>query len=100
MINLNGDIVNNRDAEPMFDKKFVDFKSEIPAPFKVERLNFNPIRCQGDFEHDRNEKPIILENAQGVFDDKQGNLINQKGWRVDDSDNLIDNYGHKKLDKA
>ena len=32
--------------------------------------------------------------------DKRGNPVNDQGWRVDDDDNLIDNNGHKKLDKA
>jgi len=45
MVNLNGDVVNNRDAEIMFEKKMIDYKGELPSPFKVERFNFNPIRC-------------------------------------------------------
>ena len=98
MINLNGDIVNNRDAEIMFEKKMVDYKNEMPSPFKVERFNFNPIKCRGDFDHDRSGRPMILGDAKGVFDDKRGNLVTQKGWRIDNKDNLIDNYGHKKFD--
>ena len=91
MINLNTDVVNNRDAEIMFEKKTIDFKNELPAPFKVERFNFNPIRCRGHFDHNRSTTPIILGDPNGNYEDKRGNLVTRKGWRIDDKDNLVDN---------
>jgi hypothetical protein len=43
----------------MFDKKDLDEKGEIPAPFCVEKHNFNPHLCRGSFEYDKNGKPKI-----------------------------------------
>jgi hypothetical protein len=36
----------------------------------------------------------------GKFVDNRGSNVNQKGYRVDDDGNMIDNYDRKKLDKA
>jgi hypothetical protein len=41
---------------------------------------------------------MISGDAQGVFEDKRGNPVTEQGWRVDNKDNLIDNYGHKRFD--
>ena len=56
----------------MFAKDVLDNKDEIPAPFKVERFNFNPIRSLGDFDHDKKGKPNILNDGD-IRVDKRGN---------------------------
>ena len=38
----------------MFDKKELDERGEIPAPFNVEKYNFNPHLSRGDFDYDKN----------------------------------------------
>lgn len=60
-----GDIINNLDGKKMFDKKDVDEKGEVPAPFNVEKHNFNPHLTRGDFDYDRNGKPIVKKSASG-----------------------------------
>jgi hypothetical protein len=57
-----GDIVNNLNGDKMFDKKELDERGEIPAPFNVEKYNFNPHLSRGDFDYDKNGKPIVLKN--------------------------------------
>jgi hypothetical protein len=37
-----GDIINNFNQEKMFDITDVDDRGEVPAPFNVEKHNFNP----------------------------------------------------------
>ena len=37
-----GDVINNLNGDKMFDKKDLDEKGELPAPFNVEKHNFNP----------------------------------------------------------
>ena len=59
----------------MFKKAELDDRGEVPAPFNVEKHNFNPHRVRGDFEHDRNGKPIIAQNDKGNFVDKKGKKI-------------------------
>ncbi len=57
-----GDIINNMNGKKMFDKKDLDEKGEIPAPFNIEKHNFNPHNCRGTFDYDQNNKQIILKN--------------------------------------
>jgi hypothetical protein len=49
----------------MFDKKDIDEKGEGPAPFNLEKHNFNPHQTRGDFDYDRNGKPVVKNNANG-----------------------------------
>jgi hypothetical protein len=37
-----GDVINNLNGKKMFDKKDLDERGEVPAPFNVEKHNFNP----------------------------------------------------------
>ena len=84
----------------MFDKKDLDEKGEIPAPFCVEKHNFNPHLCRGSFEYDKNGKPKILKDKSGNYHDKYGDRVSSRGYRIDSSGNLIDNYKRKKFDKT
>jgi len=88
-------------GKKMFDKKDLDEKGEIPAPFNVEKHNFNPHYCRGNFDYDQNGKPIILKNQRtGNYVDKYGDRVSSRGYRIDASGNLIDNYKRKKFDKS
>jgi hypothetical protein len=83
----------------MFDKKDLGEHGEVPAPFDVENHNFNPHFTSGDFDYDKNGKPIVKKGSMaGKFIDKRGSNVSQKGYRVDDDGNLIDNFDRKKLD--
>ena len=44
LTNPQGGIINNKNNGEMFDKQQIDDAGEIPAPFKTERFNFNPIK--------------------------------------------------------
>mmetsp|Transcript_47785 Transcript_47785/g.64798 ORF Transcript_47785/g.64798 Transcript_47785/m.64798 type:complete len:286 (-) Transcript_47785:1639-2496(-) len=82
----------------MFDADDIDERGEIPAPFCVEKHNFNPHDLQGNFDHDENGKPIILKNSRGDLVDKKGRRVNKKGWLVYNA-NLVDRHGRKKFDR-
>ena len=43
----------------MFEYKELDERGEIPAPFCVEKYNFNPFGMRGNFDYDRSGKPVI-----------------------------------------
>jgi hypothetical protein len=84
----------------MFEQDEVDERGEIPAPFCVERYNFNPFKLRGDFALDRNTKqPLILKDKKGALVDKLGRNVNKRGWLVDKQGNVIDFLGVKKFDK-
>lgn len=95
-----GDVVNNMNGEKMFAAKDLDEKGEVPAPFNVEKHNFNPHLIRGDFDFDRNGKPVILKDKSGAFVDKRGNRVSSRGYRIDQGGNILDNYNRKKFDKA
>lgn len=57
-----GNVINNLNGDTMFRKNELDDKGEVPAPFNVEKHNFNPHLVRGDFDFDRNGKPIIQKN--------------------------------------
>jgi len=79
-----GDVVNNLDGGKMFDKKELDDRGEVPAPFNVEKHNFNPHQTRGDFDYDKNGKPIIKKDpSTGAFVDKRGSRVSSRGYRVD-----------------
>jgi hypothetical protein len=96
-----GDVVNNLNGKKMFDKKDLDERGEVPAPFNVEKHNFNPHLTRGDFDYDRNGKPIVKKGSTpNSFIDKRGSNVSQRGYRVDDDSNMIDNFDRKKFDNA
>lgn len=66
-----GDVINNLNKEKMFDKEDLDDKGEVPAPFNIEKHNFNPHEVRGDFSYDRNEKPVISQDKNGAHTDKR-----------------------------
>lgn len=43
----------------MFDNEDMDERGEIPAPFCVEKHNFNPHNIRGDFDFDSQGNPIL-----------------------------------------
>lgn len=54
-----GDVINNFNQKSMFPKKDIDERGELPAPFNIEKYNFNPHKVRGNFDYDRNGNPKI-----------------------------------------
>jgi hypothetical protein len=38
----------------------MDSRGEVPAPFCIEKYNFNPHQIYGDFDFDENGKPNLM----------------------------------------
>lgn len=57
----------------MFAKHDLDDRGELPAPFNVEKHNFNPHEVRGDFDFDRNGKARVLKTAEGAGDGSNQN---------------------------
>lgn len=45
-----GDVVDNLNKKKMFDRLDLDQNGELPAPFNLEKNNFNPHNIRGDVE--------------------------------------------------
>jgi hypothetical protein len=94
-----GDVINNLTQEKMFDAKELDERGELPAPFNVEKHNFNPHEVRGDFGYDRNGKAVIGKEGAD-FKDKRGSHVSSRGYRVDSAGNMLDHRGRRAFDKA
>ena len=68
-----GGVINNLNNQQMFDKHDLDDRGELPAPFNVEKHNFNPHEVRGDFDFDRNGKARVLKTAEGAGDGSNQN---------------------------
>ena len=94
-----GDVINDLNGEKMFGSKELDDRGELPAPFNVEKHNFNPHAVRGDFGFDRNGKAIISKDGSGGFKDKRGTAVSSRGYRIGSNGDMLDNHGRKKFDK-
>ena len=46
----------------MGQTKEMEFLGELPMPYRLERHNFNPHKCMGNFDYNENNKPIFYKN--------------------------------------
>ena len=72
---------------------------ELPLPQRLERHNFNPHSCMGNFDYDEHENPLFFEDKAGQRIDKNLRRVNGAGWLVDEEGNIIDNQGQIKFVK-
>ena len=49
----------------MFPASALDSNGDLPAPFKVESNNFNPIKSLGDFDNDRDGELLVEPAGNG-----------------------------------
>ena len=71
---------------------------ELPLPFRLERHNFNPHECLGNFDY-KNGRERILKDEYGNRMDKNFRRVNAAGWLVDEEGNVVDNLGRIRLVK-
>jgi hypothetical protein len=63
----------------------------IDCPPVVGNRNFNENDILGDFERDTRGNIILLEGKDGEIIDKNGSLVNEKGYLIDgESGNVIE----------
>lgn len=83
----------------MFPAADMDERGEIPAPYCLEKHNFNPHRLMGDFDY-KDGKPILMKTQQGFYVDKRARRVNQHGWfTVAGQGHVVDKDGRKKFDR-
>jgi hypothetical protein len=93
------DVIENMTGQPMFRSGEMDERGEVPAPFCIEKFNFNPHQIMGDFDYS-DGKPILMKTSQGFYIDKKARRVNKHGWYMLPSQgHIVDKEGRKKLDK-
>lgn len=73
------DVIENMTGQPMFRGDEMDERGEVPAPFCIEKHNFNPHQIMGDFDY-KDGKPVLMKTSQGFYIDKRARRVNQHGW--------------------
>ena len=100
-----GDILENHTKQKLFGAADVDDKGEVPAPFCVEKFNFNPHELIGDIEFQYDQStgraiPQLLQTRQGFYVDKRGRRVNRFGWLMQGGNgHIVDKLGRKKFDR-
>lgn len=72
---------------------------ELPLPYRLEKHNFSPHQCLGNFDYDERDKPIILKDRDGHRIDKNLKRVNAAGWLIDKDDNIINRHGETQFCK-
>jgi hypothetical protein len=74
-----------------FSEKELDERGEIPLPYSWDRYNFNPFDVIGNLKTDpKTGSPARPEHRKGEpITDKNGFLVNNKGYLIDQSGNVI-----------
>ena len=99
-MNEKGDVIDAKASLVMFAKSRLDTDGEIPSPHREERFNFNPHDITGNFEKDRNGKPVLKRGSNGDLYDRDGNKCNPHGLRVNNRGDIINKYNRKTFDKS
>ena len=76
-----------------------------PSPFECppnpENRNFNENDILGSFDRDERGNLVLLENSKGQIVDKNGNLVNERGFLIDKvSGDVVDKDKRKSMFKA
>lgn len=72
LMDQSGNILDNHRKRKMFDKTDMDDRGEVPAPYCVEKHNFNPHDIMGDLDfqedlsHDANSKNKGKPGSKGA----------------------------------
>ena len=83
----------------MFELSSLDERGEIPVPFCVEKHNFNPFSLKGEFDLDKQGRLMVVKNKNGELVDKKGLRVNKRGWLIDNNGSVCDRGLKKKFDK-
>jgi hypothetical protein len=95
LIDALGNVID-KDGKKIFDKKHLK-NGEIPKILPFTKFNIKNV--MGDFEMDPLGTPILDKNKQGQLIDRDGRRVNERGYLIDPYGNVIDKYGKPMFDK-
>lgn len=79
LIDENDNIIDNK-GNRIFDKKHLK-NGEIPKIMPFTKFNIKNI--EGNFERDPLSNPMLSKNDKGQLIDRNGRLVNEKGYLID-----------------
>lgn len=65
LMDQSGNILDNHRKRKMFDKNDMDDRGEVPAPYCVEKHNFNPHDIMGDLDFQEDLSHDATSKAKG-----------------------------------
>lgn len=79
LIDENGNIID-KERKKLFEKKYLK-NGEFPKIFPFTKFNIKKVL--GNFEMDPLGNPILDKGPNGQLVDRDGKLVNQRGYLVD-----------------
>jgi len=100
MIDVQGNVINNKTGRVAFAFKDLDEKGNIPMPYSVEKFNFNPFDMLGTFFYDDYDDPLSFKRGHraGRDIDELGQIVSVQGFLQDHEGSLLDRNGTKRFD--
>lgn len=95
LVDQNENIIN-KEGKKIFDKKHLK-QGEIPKIFPFTKFKVKNV--MGNFEMDPLGNPILDKNANGDLLDRDGKVVNARGYLINKNGDVIDKYGKVMFDK-
>jgi len=95
LIDANENIIN-KEGKKIFDKKHLK-QGEIPKIFPFTKFKVKNVL--GTFEMDPLGNPILDKKPNGDLVDRDGRVVNKRGYLINANGDVIDKYGKVMFDK-
>ena len=95
LVDAQGNVVN-KEGKKLFDKKHLK-EGEFPKIFPFTKFKLKDVL--GNFEMDPLGNPILDRGPGGALVDRDGRVVNQKGYLVNAAGDVIDRRGRVMFDR-
>lgn len=95
LVDYSGNVINS-EGKVIFEKRHLK-NDEIPKIFPFTK--FNTKNILGDFEMDPVGNPILTKDKNGNLIDREGKRVNEKGYLVDGKGNVVNKNGKLVFEK-
>ena len=95
LVDENGNIID-REGRKIWDHDHLK-NDEPPKIFLFTKFDIEKIT--GDFEMSPLSEPILDQDKDGNLVDRQGRRVNPRGYLIDNDGNIIDKRGNRMFDK-
>jgi hypothetical protein len=92
LLDKDGNVINS-EGKIIFDYFALSKDNEIPKFFPFLKFNVDDIK--GDYEMDPLGNPMLQKSKSGELLDNKGRRVNEKGYLIDDHGNIKNKRGFK-----
>ena len=98
LVDKDGNVISSEGGKVMFENYTLSKDGEIPKLFSFLKFNLDEVR--GDYEMDPLGNPMLTKGKDGTFLDTKGRKVNDKGYLVDDTGNVVNKRKQKVFGKT